>query len=1021
MAIAIGGILVVEKGNKENTVHYPWMAAALAGMGVLDLFHAAVEPGQNFVWLHSTATFAGGFFFAFVWCESRGMKGNRAVLFPWFVLILALIFGTLSCVFPSRIPTMVVNGHFTLLARSLNIGGGIGFLIAGCYFVRRFHRNFLEVDWLFGVHTVLFGAAGILFELSVLWDAAWWWWHILRLIAYLAALWFAIRSYMQAEQELFQINQQLNEMNQFLDQTVADRTAELSHERFLLHTLLEHLPDPIFFKDRNGTFTRVSRSLAARLGKEPEEVVGKSDYDFFTEAFANAARKDEEEILESNQPLLQKEEAPTWDIDGDSWMLTTKVPLPDENGEIIGIVGISHDITSQKEAETNFRRVIDAAPNPLIVVDLEGNIRLINDATCRLFGYRSAELIGHSIEMLIPVEYRESHVKQREQYQQSGMEPRAMGESGTFHALHKMEIEIPVQIGLNPVTLSGDDAVLANVIDVTAQLKQERALREAKQAAEDANQAKSDFLANMSHEIRTPMNAIIGMTDLVLETQLETTQRNYLTIASESAESLLSIINQILDFSKIEAGKLELESIDFDPREEIGDALKSLGLRAHAKNLELVWSVDPGIPHWLKGDPVRLRQMVINLVGNAIKFTQEGEIAVTMEREESEDDTIGIQLSVRDTGVGIPKEKREHIFSAFQQVDTSTTRKFGGTGLGLAITAKIAEAMGGRIWVESETGKGSCFHIHVRLLPGEAKEVSEPAPDLEGMTALIVDDNDTNRLILQEMLKNWGMTSVAVESAQLALDYLNNSYEEQKPLPLLISDVNMPEMNGFMLARHLRANAGLKDVVIIMLTSGSRLEETELIQELGIFAHLIKPVKQSELLETVLHAVEPIKKTVQQTIEPPPKIDMVPMNSMNILVAEDGKANQILAKGLLKKWGHEVTIAENGQLAVQAWQSNPFDLILMDVQMPIMDGLQATQTIRELEQENNSHIPIIAMTAHAMKGDRDLCLGAGMDDYLTKPIRKEELYQVLHNLSTQADSNSDSTTDNASPDDKSHV
>ena len=359
MAIAIAGILVVEQPQKDFADHYPWMASALVGMGILDLFHAGVMPGASFVWLHSTATFVGGSLFALVWLGSRRLPRVWGGRLPWIALVATLVFGALSCVFSAMIPTMTVDGRFTLLARALNIGGGLGFLIAGIFFVRRFHQRYDQEDWLFAVHTILFGAAGILFELSALWDAAWWWWHILRMAAYLAALTFAIRAYLDAEHEVIRMNQELNELNRNLDQSVEKRTAELSHERFLLQTLLQYLPDAIYFKDNAGLYTRVSRSFARRMGCDLKELIGKSDEDLFPPEFAAEFRAEEEALMHSGKPLIDKEVNIQGAENKDAWYSTTKLPLPNPEGQIVGTFGLSHDITNQKIAEVNFRRVID--------------------------------------------------------------------------------------------------------------------------------------------------------------------------------------------------------------------------------------------------------------------------------------------------------------------------------------------------------------------------------------------------------------------------------------------------------------------------------------------------------------------------------------------------------------------------------------------------------------------------------------------------------------------------------------
>lgn len=996
MAIAIAGILIVEQPRKKETDHYPWMAAALSGMGVLDIFHAAVMPGNNFVWLHSTATFVGGLIFAFVWLGSPSPHARRNTVLPWATLILSLVFGTISCLFASGIPTMATNGQFTFLARALNIGGGLGFLIAGAFFVRRFYVNRDHEDWLFAAHTVLFGSAGILFELSALWDAAWWWWHILRMAAYVAALIFAVRAYLDAERELIVMNDKLNTLNRNLDQTVEQRTMALSHERFLLHTLLEHLPDAIYFKDSEGKFTRVSRSLADRFGCEPEAVVGRSDDDFFPAAYASRTRADEEQVIRTGTPLIDQEEYAQWATGDESWLSTTKVPLPDKDGNTAGIIGISHDITVHKEAETTFRRVLDAAPNPLLVVERDGKIRFVNIATVDVFGYQPDELIGQSVEILVPDDLREEHVELRQQYFQNP-DKRPMSPDRTVAARHKKGHTIPVELVLNPVRLKGQMAVLASVLDITVRKQAQDALLNAKHAAEAANQAKSDFLANMSHEIRTPMNAIIGMTDLVLDTGLNPTQRDYLTIVSESAESLLAVINQILDFSKIEAGKLELETVEFDLRDEVGDTLKSLGLRAHAKGLELAWRVHPDVPQRLRGDSLRLRQMLINLTGNSIKFTDRGEVAIDIRSQPAGDSAVELHVRVRDTGVGIPPDRQQHIFSAFEQADSSTTRQYGGTGLGLAITARLAEAMGGRIWLESELGKGSEFCFTVVMEIGNSAPRARSFTDLIDLPVLIVDDNRTNRQILNETLQNWGMSVQTAESAFQALDLLAECTDQHR-LPLIISDVHMPQMDGFMLAERIRSTDLPRQPLIILLTSGGQQGDVGRCEQLRISAHLMKPVKPSELLDAISLAVGESPSTRPRTADHDADTDQEAVVCRRILLAEDGKANQKLAMGLLSKWGHDVTLAENGQEAVDLWQQEDFDVILMDVQMPVLDGMKATSRIRELEADSGRHIPIIAMTARAMKGDRERCLAAGMDDYVSKPIRKPKLLTALNSI-----------------------
>jgi two-component system sensor histidine kinase/response regulator len=791
----------------------------------------------------------------------------------------------------------------------------------------------------------------------------------------------------------------LQEARDVLELRVAARTGELEKEiqerrktemelqqrTSFLDALISSSPLAIAVGGPSGKFELVNPAFEKLFGYIGSEAVGHQVEDLLYPP--TLSRKEMKERLkvvkeQSIHETTQRKKKGGELVDVEVY----SVPLLMANGEK-SVLAVYQDIRdrlkAQKalaESEELFRTVSAAAPVGIFRTDANGEILYTNQ--------RWAEMLGRAAEDVVRGTWADAvHPEDREMV-------RALWKSG-FDL--RMELKDQCRV-LTPEehvnwvqwqtrALFGPDGALQGYVGVVEDITQRHAFEQrlvvAKKAAEAASQAKSEFLANMSHEIRTPMNGILGMTELALDTELKPAQREYLDMVKSSAESLLGIINDILDFSKIEAGRLEPESIAFSLLDCIESALQPLAIRADERGLELTWAVRGDIPELLMGDPSRLRQVLVNLAGNAIKFTKKGEVRLRAESLAVEHETLPIRFSVSDTGIGIPKEKHRQIFDAFSQADSSTTREFGGTGLGLTISARLIQLMKGHIELESTPGKGSTFTFTVPFAIAASKESSTAPPELAGKKVLVVDDNETNRQLMMRLLVQWGMDPDCAGNGPEGLEIFNKSVEKHTAFPLVLLDQEMTGMDGFEVAERIGRAGGKERPAIILLASSSNSADEDRAAKLGIEGRLLKPLRRAALLDAILHAMK-----LQIAPEQVPILDkgMRRPRKLRLLLAEDNRVNQKLAIHLLEKMGHEVSLAVNGKEAVDMLQRKSFDMVLMDIQMPVMGGVEATRRIREEEQKTGGHIPIIAVTAHAMAGDAEKYLQHGMDGYVSKPV-----------------------------------
>jgi PAS domain S-box-containing protein len=710
------------------------------------------------------------------------------------------------------------------------------------------------------------------------------------------------------------------------------------------------------------------------------------------------------------------------------WVQVRGFQVRDEAGNLMHITGIATDITDRKrvgealrDSEERFAGAFEHAPIGVALTSPDGRWLKVNRALCELVGYSEAELLARTFQDITYPEDLETDLENVRRLIAGKIRSYQM-EKRYVHARGHL-VTVLLDVSLVRDALDQPRYFIAQIQDITERRLAEVEIsrihaalgaeiverRRAEDAADTASRAKSEFLANMSHEIRTPLNGVVGMTELALGTDLSAEQREYLDMIKASGESLLVVISDILDFSKIEAGKLTLDVVPFDLSDALATTLKLLATRAHVKGLELIFDIGPDVPTALVGDPNRLRQVLTNLIGNAIKFTEHGEVALTVRCESQTGPDATLRFSVSDTGIGVSPEQQTVIFKPFMQADGSTTRKYGGTGLGLAISANLVALLGGRMWLESETAKGSTFHFTAEF---ERQQSLASAPDtsvrdarmthLRDMPVLVVDDNAVNRRILEGTLERWLMKPVLAEGGRAGVAAMRERKASGAAFPLVLLDGEMPGMNGFAVAEEVRKAPELAGAIVLMLNSGGQQHDAVRHRALGIAGHLVKPIGQTELLEAVLAAIGmPSGAPVQrQAIEDVP---FAAQKRLRILLAEDNSVNQLVAVRLLGKAGHTVVIAGNGREALAALNgtgAGAFDLVLMDVQMPGMDGFEATKIIRAGEESSGRYLPIIAMTAHAMKGDEERCLAAGMDGYVSKPIQVDQLFAAIERVLT---------------------
>jgi PAS domain S-box-containing protein len=770
--------------------------------------------------------------------------------------------------------------------------------------------------------------------------------------------------------------------------------------------IVETTNEGVWLIDAEHKTTFMNRRMATMLGCEAGTERGRSALEFLDEEGRATL------AAQAQRPAAHAVEVRFTRVDGTAlWTLLGATPLFD-HGCYAGFSAVVMDVTERKIAaqaleemsqrtarrERILTSTLSYISDFAYTYDRDGRFLFVNQPLLDLWGITLENAVGKNFfDLGYPHDLAERLQQQIQQVFDtktglSGETPYTSpaGSDGYYEYIFSPAFGPDGRV----------EFVAGSTREITERKRIEGELRAAKDAADAANQAKSEFLANMSHEIRTPMNGVIGMSDLMLDSELTAEQRESIGIIKSSAGALMSVINDILDFSKIEAGKLALDPIDFSVRDAIGDAANAVALRAHQKRLELIVDIDAAVPDALRGDPGRLRQILLNLLGNAIKFTDRGEVVLRVTSGVSALGDVVLQVAISDTGVGIPLDCHQSIFAAFTQVDSSTTRTYGGTGLGLTISSQLVQLMGGRISVESAAGKGSTFRFTARFARGDAREANAvvPSVDLRDLAVLILDDNATNRHLLEGMLRGWHMAPALAASVPEALAMLRAARQSERPFTLVLADFQMPDADGFTLAEAIKADPAIAGTTVVMLTSGGQAGDAGRCRELNIAAYLAKPIKRSDLRAAILLTLgAPSTETHRQPLVTRHSLREA-RHSGRILLVEDNAVNVMIARRLLEKRGHTVVVATNGREALAILEASEwvgFGCVLMDVQMPVMDGFECTAMIRDKEQVTGEHLPIVAMTAHAMSGDEARCLTAGMDAYLSKPIEPDTLFDVV--------------------------